>query len=495
MSAIKTLAGQTAIYGMSSILGRLLNYILVPLHVTFFAPAEYGVVSEFYAYVTFFTVLLSFGLETTYFRFVNKSDDPDQTFNRIFSLLLIINGSFLVLGLIFSQAIANALYYPHLQNVVVWFVFILVVDATTSLFLARLRQENKAKKFALVNIASIATNVILNLIFIWYGKSQVDAGNTEGLAAMLYSPEIGIGYIFIANLAGSLIKPILLYKELGLFKFDFSKSEAKLFFLFALPIAIAGFAGMINEAIDRILIKYIVFHQTDNLEAANTQVGIYSANYKLSIIITLFIQAFRFAAEPFFFAQEKNADKSKVYSKVMTWFVIVVALIFISVSLTLDIFKWFMPNSSYWEGLHVVPVLLLANVFLGIYYNQSIWYKLADKPKFGAFIAIGGAILTLILNIVLIPVFGYTGSAWATLAVYAAMCVASWRLGQKHYPIKYNLRKVLLFLSASILLTLLGLLIQGDNVIFNITVAILLIGVFISLVLFIERPLRQFRKT
>jgi O-antigen/teichoic acid export membrane protein len=494
MSALKKLASQTAVYGLSSILGRLLNYLLVPLFTFSFTTSEYGIVNELYAYVAFFTVLLTFGLETTYFRFINKSENGEKTFNEIFSLVLIISGIFLILLLIFSQGLANLMLLPQYQNVVVWFGFILVFDATSSLLLAKLRHQNNPKKFAFIQLSSIGLNILLNVIFILYAKEQVDAGNTEGLAGMIYSPAIGIGYIFIANLCSSLLKPLLLYKELSVFKFTFSKSQAKTFLLFAAPLAIAGFAGIINETIDRPMLKYLVYGQTNDLEYAQSQVGIYSANYKLSILITLFIQAFRYAAEPFFFAQEKSEDKTKVYSKVMTWFVVVVALMFVGVSLNLDIFKLFIRDEAYWVGLHVVPILLLANVFLGIYYNQSIWYKLADRPMFGAYIAIGGAIVTIILNLALIPFFGYLGSAWATLIVYFGMCAASWYLGQKYYPIKYNLRKVLFYLAASVILVLIGLLLQGDNEKFNITIGIIFSGLFAGIVVFIERPLRTLRK-
>jgi O-antigen/teichoic acid export membrane protein len=343
-------------------------------------------------------------------------------------------------------------------------------------------------------LSSIGVNILLNLLFILYAKREVDAGNTAGFAGMIYSPVIGIGYIFIANLCSSLIKPLLLYKELSSYKFTLSKEQARSLLIFAAPLAIAGFAGMVNEAIDRPMLKYMVYAQTNDLEFAKSEIGIYSANYKLSILITLFIQAFRYAAEPFFFAQEKNEDKSKVYARVMTWFVIVVTLIFVGVSLNLDIFKWFLPNPAYWIGLQVVPVLLLANVFLGIYYNQSIWYKLADRPMFGAYISIGGAVLTILLNLALIPFFGYVGSAWATLFVYFSMSAASWYLGQKYYPIRYNLRKVMLYLIVSIILVLLGLLVQGDNASTNIVIGLIFSALFLGLVVFIERPLKALKK-
>lgn len=494
MSILLKLAGQTAIYGLSSILGRLLNYFLVPLYIWLFSPAEYGVVTEFYSYVAFFAVLLTFGLETTYFRFVAKSDDPEKTFNELFSLVLIINGAFLVLILIFSQAIANAILLPQFQYVVVWLGFILSFDAVTALVLAKLRQQNQAKRFAMIQLSSIAFNILCNLIFILYAKRAVDAGDADGLASVLYDPAIGIGYIFLANLFSSMLKPVMLFKEISAFRFSLNRQQLKPVFYFATPIAIAGFAGIINETLDRPLVKFITYHQTGDLNFAESQVGIYGANYKLAILITLFIQAFRYAAEPFFFSQEKNADKGKVYSKVMTWFVITVSFLFITVSLSLDVLKWFLPNEAYWEGLYVVPVLLLANVFLGIYYNQSIWYKLADKPKFGAYISLGGALVTILLNVMLIPLFGYGGAAWATLIVYCAMAIASWYLGQKYYPIRYNVRKIGLYLGAALVLVLLGLLIQGTGLIWNLVVWFIFSALFLGLVWFMEQPWKSLKK-
>ncbi|HIP35266.1 MAG TPA: polysaccharide biosynthesis protein [Crocinitomix sp.] len=478
MSTIKKLAGQTAIYGLSSILGRLLNYLLVPLHTEKFNPDQYGIVSEFYAYVAFLVVVLMFGMETTFFRFVNKTDNKVKLFNQAFSIILIINGLFLLLVLLFSQSIANWMLYPNHKDYVIWFAFILVFDATSSLFMAKLRQENKAKKFAFIQLTSIGVNIVLNVFFI--------------LILLPKYPEFGIGFIFIANLISSLVKPLLLLNDIKQFRFILDKALAKAMVIFTIPLLIASFAGIINETFDRILIKRLLLDK--GLDFAQTQVGIYSASYKLSILITLFIQAFRYAAEPFFFAQEKHKDKHKIYAKVMTYFVMIVSLMFLVISLNLDIFKWFIPNDKYWEGLKIVPILLLANVFLGIYYNQSIWYKLADKTKYGAYIAIIGASITLMLNYILIPIMGYIGAAWATLVCYFSMTAISHYLGQKHYPIKYNLRKVGFFLISAIILFLIGWLINFESFWLNFVVHNLLVLVFIGLIFFVENPLKEFSK-
>lgn len=482
MSTLKKLAGQTAIYGLPSILGRVLNYLLVPLHTSYFAPSEYGIVSEFYAYVAFFVILLMMGMETTFFRFVNQSNDKEKTFNQVFSIVLVINVLFLATIILFAQSIATWMGYPDYKQYVLWFSFILAMDAMSSLFLAKLRFKEKAKQFALVQLASIGVNVLLNIFFI---AVLMDAENDS----------IGIGYIFLANLFASLIKPMLLYKEVIKYRFILDKIMAKAMLIYAIPLMIAGFAGIINETFDRILIKRLL--QPQGIVYAQEQVGIYSANYKLSILISLFIQAYRYAAEPFFFAQAQQQDRQKTYSKTMTFFVIIVSFMFLVIALNLAIFKWFIPNQAYWEGLKIVPILLLANVFLGIYYNQSIWYKLADKTYYGAYIAIGGAAITLTLNILLVPLLGYMGSAIATLTVYFSMMMASHYYGKKYYPIKYNFRKIGLYLFTALALFGFSKLIRWNQLDFEWGMFVLntfLILVFAAIVLFIERPFQGLKK-
>lgn len=473
MSVIKKLAGQTAVYGLSSILGRLLNYLLVPLHTYFFLPEAFGEVGVMYGYVAFFMVLLMFGMETTFFRFVNKAEDKEKVFNQAFSIVLVINAFFLLNILFFAQSIANFIDFPEHKDYVIWFGFILVFDAISSLFLAKLRQQEEPKKFAVIQLTSIGVNILLNLILLY---TFVSPKSTTG-----------VEYIFIANLFASAVKPIILYKDILNFRFVWDKAMAKTMLVFSTPLLIGSFAGIINETLDRILLDKILT-KSHNVEYARTQVGIYNANYKLSILITLFIQAFRYAAEPFFFAQEKSKDKDKVYSTVMTYFVIVVSLMFLVISLNLDFFKFFIRNEAYYEGLRVVPILLLANVFLGIYYNQSIWYKLANKTIYGAYIALVGASLTILLNFILIPYFGYMGSAWTTLVVYFSMSVISYFMGHKYYPIKYNVRKVLLFLISSIVLFFIGQLLTFENIWITFIAHSILILAFIGLVYFIEKP-------
>ena len=452
-NSIKRLLSQTAVYGLSSIVGRLLNYLLVPLYTYVFAdPADYGVVSELYAWVAFLIVLLTFGMETTYFRFLQEESDKQKTFNNGLLTVIGINVLFFLLLLYFNNDIATFMLYEGHNEYIILLGVIVGIDAITALPLAKLRSEEKALKFASIQFTSILVNIGLNLLFMLF---LFDAKR----------PEEGVLFILIANLCASLVKPLFLMDSFTNLRFDFDWKLAKIMFIYAFPLVIAGFAGIINETIDRILLKQIIYDPLvpGSLHEAEYQVGIYSACYKLAMLVTIVLQAYRYAAEPFFFAQMKNENRNLIYVKVMNLFIAFVCLVFLVVSLNIDIFKLFINNENYWSGLKVVPILLLANVFLGIYYNQSIWYKLSGKTKFGAYIAIGGAIVTVLVNVVFIPKYGYMASAWATLLVYASQMFASYILGQKYYPIPYNTRKFLAYIGGALALFYLGSSIAVDS--------------------------------
>lgn len=438
---IKELLGQTAVYGLSSIIGRLLNYLLVPLYTAVFIdPSDYGVVSELYAWVAFLVVFLTFGMETAFFRFLQEKEDKDKVFLNGFLTVISLNVLFFLTLLFFNQNIADIMLYSDHNEYIILLGAIVCIDSITALPLAKLRAENKALQFASIQFASITVNVCLNLFLMLVVFDPA-------------RPEEGVLFILFANLIASLIKPVLLYRHFLNLRLNFDFDLAKEMSIYAFPLVIAGFAGIVNETLDRILLKHILYDGATeiSLRYAEAQVGIYSACYKLAMLVTILLQAYRYAAEPFFFGQMKNQEKNKVYAKVMNFFIATVCLVFLVVSLNIDIFKYFIRNEAYWAGLAVVPILLLANVFLGIYYNQSIWYKLSGQTKFGAYIAISGALITILINVIFIPLYGFMASAWATLIVYAFQMVASYLLGQKYYPIKYNLRKFVLYLGTALL--------------------------------------------
>jgi len=489
LKALQKLAGQTAIYGLPSIIGRLLNYLLVPLHTGKFTTSEYGEIIEMYSYVAFLVVLLTYGMETAYFRFESKKDSNHQT---IFSTVLISLFSstvlFISFATFFANDIATLLKYSDNSEYVIWFAYIVGLDALSSIPMARLRIENKAIRFASVNMANILVNIGLNVFWIGYCMPAHNAGESNFILNTFYSPEIGIGYVFIANLFATVVKFLLLTPSLLKVNFTFSKSILKDMFIYGGPLLIASIAIIINETSDKILLKWLLLDDL-GLYNAKAQVGIYGGVYKLSIIISLFIQAFRYAAEPFFFSQEKEKDSKDTYALIMKYFVIICSVIFLTVMLYLDQLKRFVNNEEYWEGLHIVPILLFANIFLGIFYNLSVWYKLNGKTKYGAFIAVIGAIITLVLNVILIPKIGYTGSAWATLACYGTMAVISYVLGQKHYKINYSLKSIFFYLGVSFVFYLASTLLNlPEESLLKFGVNSMILLTFLSMIFVLEKP-------
>lgn len=472
--------GQTAVYGLPTIVGRLLNYFLVPLYTgeNAFAPSEYGVLSELYAWVAFLIILLPLGMETAFFRFINKSDNKDEIFRNSFLTVAGFSILFFILILFGSQSIANWMGYAEYPGFIITLGLVVCIDAITALPMAKLRAENKAKQFSLIHFTAIIVNIGLNLLIIFVLFKHVEAMTA-------------IWFILMANVLASSVKIIGTYKDFLYVKWVYNKELAIEMLKYSYPLVIAGFAGIINETLDRVMMKPLLIGSGKTNEYSLRQVGIYSAVYKLAMIVTIFLQAYRYAAEPFFFAQSKNEDRNKVYVKIMNYFVAAVCLVFLGVSLNIDIFKHFIRSEEYWVGLGVVPILLLANVFLGIYYNQSIWYKLSGQTKFGAYIAIGGALITILINVIFIPIYGYWASAWATLIVYAAQMIASYLLGQKYYPIKYNLRKFGLYLGLALFIFVITWLINlspGEFSWAKFFIHNALILFFVFVVWFIEKP-------
>ncbi|MCB9188619.1 MAG: polysaccharide biosynthesis protein [Flavobacteriales bacterium] len=505
MSALKKLAGQTAIYGASSILARLLNFLLTPFYVKVFSPDQFGIITELYAYVAFLIVFLTFGMETAFFRYATKEgvNKEDAYRNSLYSVTMVAGG-FVLIAILFSQTIANWLVYPDHSEYVIWFALIVGLDALASIPLARLRKEEKAKQFAMINIANVAINIGLNLYFLWYCKGNLAAGNTNWLIDLTYNPSIGVGYVFISNLVASTAKFLMLGAQLK-YKGNFDWGLWKEMFKYAYPMLFVGLAFIINEMLDRMMLKPILTdtYRADGMtfqmanEEAQTQLGIYGGNYKIAMIISMFLQAYRYAAEPFFFNQEKEKNSKTTYSRIMNYFVIIVSLMFLVISMNLQIVKHFTPNSIYWEGLRVVPILLGANVLLGIYTNQSIWYKLSHKTQYGALISIVGAIITISINFIFIPISGYIAAAWATFICYGTMVLISYFMGQRFYPIKYNLRKIGLYVFLAFGLYLIRWPLktyEGFNILQFLYNNALIVG-YLAIILFLDKSLWEMIST
>ena len=430
MKELSKLANQTFIYGLSSIIGRLLNYLLVPLYTRCFSPSEYGVVTEIYAYVAFFTIILTYGMETAFFRFSVKEKNNRNVFSTTLISIIFSSIVFVFLMLLNSQQIASLIGYSNNQEYIVWFSIILALDSISAIIFARLRKKNQAVKFALVRIINIAVNIICNIYFILI----------KGF---------GIEYIFISNLISSGVMLMCLFPETIRISWKFNFSLWKKMLKYSSPLLIAGLAGVINETLDRALLKQLL----PNSKTALYELGLYGGFYKLAMIVTLFVQTFRYAAEPFFFAQSNNKSSKKVYASIMEYFVMFMSVVFLLITTYYEFFVNFLGPTFHDErGFFVVSILLLANIFLGIYYNLSIWYKLTDKTYFGALFSLVGAVITIVMNLILIPKIGFMGSAITTLACYVVMTITSYFLSKKHYSIPYDLKRLFLYLMLMLIL-------------------------------------------
>lgn len=445
MSVLRKLAGQTAIYGISSIAARFVNFLLVPLYTSkfVFTTAEYGVVTALYSWTALLNVVLTFGMETTFFRFASKdhvSSNPDQgrvLYSTATWGLFVPSLAFMLLGGLFSAQIADALHFGAYASSVLMLIAIIGIDAITAIPMARLRQQGRPWKYAFINMLSVLVNVSLSVFFLLYCMKRYNMGQHSALIDAVYDPAFGIGYVFAINLVSTAVKLVVLLPAWPSFR-GFEKPLLRAMLAFGAPLMIAGLAGMVNETADRVILKYLLPR-----DIADSELGIYGACYKLAVLITLFIQAFRMGAEPFFFTHAKEKDSRRTFARIMNVFVAVCMGAFLMVMLFLDVFKHFIPNPAFWPGLKVVPILMLANVFLGIYYNQSVWYKITDRPRVGSTISLIGAAITIVLLFGLIPSFGYMGAAWATFVCYASMAAISYVWGQRHYAVPYNVSRIL----------------------------------------------------
>lgn len=446
---LKKLLGDTAIYGLSSILGRTLNYALVPLHTKVFEPGEFGKFTEFYAYIAFLNVIFTYGLETSFFRFATKeSGQMNRYFNLTQTAIFITTIAGGLVIYFSSRGIASALEYPEQAHIVKWLVLILCIDTLVAIPFARLRLLGEAKKFATFRMSSIAVNVGLNVFFLWLIPVLLENGyfTTEEIR-WFYNPSWGVEYVFLANLMANALFLLFFLPTWASFRFTFSWDWLAPVLKYAMPIMVLGLAGVTNEMLSRALLKYLL---PEGFYAGRTNLaalGIFGATYKLSIFMTLAVQAFKYAYEPFFFQKAGDTDSRNMNSKVMTGFIYFTCICWILITMILpELAPIFLRRADYLEGLSIVPILLGGGVFLGVFYNLSVWYKLTDNNWLGALISIGGAMTTILLNVLLIPVLGYHGSAWAAFFTFFGMSVASFTLGRKHYSIPYEIGKDLLYL-------------------------------------------------
>lgn len=460
MTALRKLAGQTAIYGVSSILGRLFNYLLVPLHTRVFAEDAFGEITQLYAMVAVLMVTLTYGMETAFFRFAGAEPTPEgkrRVFSTAFISILVTTSLFLLAVLTHVGGIAQALHFESNPQYITYFALIVGLDVLSTVPFARLRLLNKAGSFVLVNLGSIGLYILLNVFFLLYCPAVLENNSLPGSGFIegWYNPEFGIGYVFVANIISSAFKFLLLTPGLRDALAGWHKSVARRLFPYAVPLLFLSLAGIINEAFDRVFfVRLSILPE----EEAKAQLGIYGACYKVAMLLSIGIQAYRFAAEPFIFNLGKRESES-TQAVVMKYYAIVAALITLGLLCFLDI-AMLMVGEAMREGRGVVPILLLAYVCFGVVFNLSFWFKLNDKTLYGTLIAAVGALLTVVLNIWLIPIYSYYGCAIATLAAYVGMMLLSYYLGQRHHPIDYPLKEIFLYFGAAALLYVLHYLLD-----------------------------------
>jgi O-antigen/teichoic acid export membrane protein len=449
LASIKKLASQTVWYGASSIFARFLYYLLTPyLTLKFKGTVEYGKMSLIYALIPFLNTLILFAFETAYFRFIQRNEYKEDVYNTLTTSLLISTGCIVGLTIFFHVSIAHFIGLTDHPEYITLSAIIIGLDAISALPFAKLRNENRPKKFAAIRICGILINILVIYFFLTVCP-RIIRNNPNSVLRLVFSVGFGVGYVLIANIAQSLFQLLALWKELATVRLKINAVLWKEVWIYALPLTIAGFAGMINETFDRVMLQRWSPLKGD---AATFEVGVYSACYKLSILITLFVQAFRMGAEPFFFKQSTEPNAPKVYARVMKFFVITICGMFLIVSLYLDVWKYFIRDEKMWQGLKVVPILLLANMFLGIYINLSIWYRLSRKTTAGAYITLIGAAITISINFIFIPYFSYMACAWATFLCYGSMMVISYVQGQKSYPVPYAWKKLISYMVIVVIL-------------------------------------------
>lgn len=480
MSGIKKLAGQTLWYGVPTIASRFLGY-LMNMALPFFVlmPEKTADLVQVYTIIPFLNVLYAYGLETAYFRF-SQTHDKQKLYNTLSLSLLFSSILFTVILLLCKDSLVGAADLDNHPDYILWMIAIIAVDNLNTLPFAKLRQENRPRRYAFARVAGIVINVLVVIFFLGIVPNILES-NPDSFLQSIYNKDFGLGYYLLGNLCGSLFTLLVLSKEIKQIKISFDFSLWKEVMRYSAPLIIVGLGGMVNDVLSRLIYRHVVDLPQNQ---ADHELGIFANIFRIALLITIMIQAFRMAAEPFFFNQSKDENAPKTYARVMKFFVIACCFMFLFIGLFLDVFRWIFitfANPRWAEGMEVVPLLALGNIFLGIYYNLSVWYKLTNKNMYGAAITVCGAAITIVLNIVLIPIWHYTGAAIATFCCYLFMMAASYFLGQKYYPIPYAVKKLAAYLTLSVLIFLMhnGLVkLINDALWFSLTTGFVLFILF-----------------
>lgn len=474
-------------YGLSSIAARFINYLLTP-YLTYsqiIKPSDYGKMGLIYSALPILNIVFLYGFETAYFRFSNREEYKNSIYSTSFFSILITTVFFTIFLWLNQVAFAQIVGLKNTIEIVQISILIVAFDALSCIPFAKLRQENRPKFFAFIKIGGILINISFTWFFISYCYNEAATNANSWVTFFFDNTKNPIVYVVLANLFQAFFTLIFLSKQIQQIRLNFNIKLWKEMIVYAFPLVLVGMGGMINETFDRLMLKW--WYPGSQL-TKDTEIGIYNACYKLSILISLFIQAFRMGAEPFFFKQSNEANATKIYAKVMKFFVITICIMFLVVSLQIGICRYFIKD-IYWSGLKVVPILLIANMFLGVYYNLSVWYKLTNKTIAGVYITLIGASITITLNFIFIPTYGYISCAWTTLICYGTMMIISFKWGQRNYKIPYATKKLIAYFIITMLLFFIdkAFLLLSDNLIYQTLIGILLIMAFIWLILQIER--------
>jgi O-antigen/teichoic acid export membrane protein len=488
MAGVKSLFKDTAIYGVSSIVGRFLNWCLVPMYTYCFAAADYGVVTNLYAYVALALIILTYGMETGFFRFANHErwTNPGQVYTTTLTSIGVSSLLFIAIAFMLAPTAARALDCGAHPSFITMMAVAVAVDAYTAIPFAYLRYKKRPIRFASLKLINIGLNIGLNIFFILLCPSIWKTA--PQWISWFYDPTFGIGYIFLANLISSVVMLFLLIPEIVAEKYSFCGKLLREMLSYSFPLLIIGIAGIMNQTIDKILYPMLI---SDKVEAM-TGLGIYGANYKIAIVMVMFIQAFRFAYEPFIFAQnrEQGGDKNKAYRDAMNWFVIFGLFIFLGVMYFLPVLKYFI-SPAYFEGLRVVPIIMLAELFFGIFFNLSLWYKITDCTIWGTWFSLLGLGVTLAINIAFVPRYGYMACAWAAFCCYGVMMLASYVVGHYKHPIGYDMRRIVGYFVAAMALWGVGNLIAPTNAVAYYATRVLLLAAYIAVVYLAEFRLKK----
>ena len=490
MSTIRKFAGQTAIYGISTIVSRFLSFILTPIYVGIYNAKVFGIFTYMYSWASLLNSVIAFGMETTFFRYLNKQTaDKRKVYNTTFFAVATMAFLFLLFTLLFVDDIAAWMqsgegYNPDYASFVNLFVYILVVDALAVIPFAKVRADGRPLRYGMIKFVNVLVFVGFNLLFLFVLPYIVSQGGwgAEFLAGWFRTG--WVGYVFISNLIASVVTLIMLLPELSQLRLKPDGQMLKEMMLYSVPVLFANISFIINENVDKIFLGMLL-----PADIGPQQVGIYGACAKLAVFLSIFVQAFRLGAEPFFFSHAKNKNAGETYARIMNYFIIAIALIFVALVANIEILKYFIKGRDevqealYWSGLKIVPVLLFGYLCLGIYMNLSIWYKLSDQTRFGLYISGVGAVLTVVLNIIFIPRYGYVASAWISLCAYASMMLLSYFMGQRNYPIPYNVKKNAAYLLASVVTVFLAFNVFNRNLV----IGNLLLLLFVGVTVYVER--------